>query len=93
MSKYNGWNNYATWRVNLEILDGINVQNHFYAVEKPETSDLADWLKEYCEDAVFSGESNRDSLMGNYAQAFLNDVDWWELAEHFLSDWEEEDEE
>jgi hypothetical protein len=24
MSKYNGWTNYATWRVNLEIFDGID---------------------------------------------------------------------
>ena len=24
MSKYNGWTNYETWRVNLEIFDGFD---------------------------------------------------------------------
>ena len=24
MSDYNGWTNYATWRVNLEIFDGYD---------------------------------------------------------------------
>ena len=23
--KYNGWTNYATWRINLEIIDGIEI--------------------------------------------------------------------
>ena len=27
MSKeHNGWTNYATWRVNLEIIDGIEIE-------------------------------------------------------------------
>ena len=25
--KYNGWTNYATWRVNLEIFDGMDIGN------------------------------------------------------------------
>ena len=24
MSEYNGWTNYATWRVNLEMFDGAD---------------------------------------------------------------------
>jgi hypothetical protein len=26
--KYNGWTNYATWRVNLEIFDGIDLMDY-----------------------------------------------------------------
>lgn len=25
MMKYNGWTNYATWRVNLEMFDGMQI--------------------------------------------------------------------
>ena len=24
--KHNGWTNYATWRINLEIIDGIEIE-------------------------------------------------------------------
>ena len=24
---YNGWTNYATWRVNLEVLDGVELRD------------------------------------------------------------------
>ena len=41
---YNGWTNYATWRVNLEILGDIQFED--------KTS--ADDLKEIVEDVVFS---------------------------------------
>ena len=26
---YNGWTNYATWRVNLEVFDGGDWKDHF----------------------------------------------------------------
>ncbi len=28
MSKYNGWTNYATWRINLDILGDIEFEEH-----------------------------------------------------------------
>lgn len=28
MTTYNGWTNYATWRVNLEIFDGTSASDH-----------------------------------------------------------------
>ena len=31
MSQYNGWTNYATWRVNLEILGDIEFNEHVSA--------------------------------------------------------------
>ena len=44
MSKYNGWSNYATWRVHLEILGDIQFDERV----------SADYLKEIVEDCVFS---------------------------------------
>jgi hypothetical protein len=45
---YNGWTNYATWRVNLEIIDGIEI----------ETQMCAATIKEIVEDVVFISEVN-----------------------------------
>jgi predicted nucleotidyltransferase len=68
---YNGWTNYPTWRVNLEIFDGYE--------KKPEYIN-ADSVKELAEEVIFS-DSN-DSLAISYARAFLSDVNWFEIAEH-----------
>ena len=43
MKNYNGWSNYATWRVNLEILGDIEF----------EETVTADELKEIVEECVF----------------------------------------
>jgi hypothetical protein len=68
MENYNGWSNYATWKVNLEILGDIEF-------EEPVT---ADDLKDIVEDCVFRGENN---LAEDYARAFLNQVNYNEIAE------------
>lgn len=69
--EYNGWSNYATWRVNLEILGDIEF-------DAPVN---ADDLKEITEDVVFSnynGTGNR--LMYDYASAFLSEVNYYEIG-------------
>jgi hypothetical protein len=67
---YNGWTNYATWRVSLEIFDG-----------KPEVWEevTADDCKEYAEEIVSDGA---DGFALDYALAFLQEVNWHEIAEH-----------
>lgn len=81
--EYNGWSNYATWRVQLEIVsDWVNYQlEERLADDEPIT---AEFLKDYVQvvvinDAEFGQEG---SLAENYAMAFLDDVDWYELADH-----------
>lgn len=78
--KYNGWTNYATWRVNLEMFDG-----------QP-----AEWI-DAGTDAYDLGQSLRDTALEymaeqasglalDYAEAFLADVNWYEIAKHMLED-------
>lgn len=74
--KYNGWANYATWRVNLEILGDI---------EFDEQVD-AEYLKEIVEDVVFSNVEDPRSLCVDYAKAFLADVNYNEIAENINSE-------
>lgn len=72
---YNGWRNYATWRVNLEIFDG-------WEEDEPVTEDS---LRDYVEDLIDSytrpDPSNPNFILG-WAKAFIADVDWYTIAEH-----------
>ena len=71
MSQYNGWSNYATWRINLEILGDIQFDEHI----------SADYLQEIVYDFVFDNK-DVDGLAKDYALAFLRDVNYYEIAEH-----------
>ena len=70
--KREGWTNYATWRVNLEILGDIEF----------EETVTADDLREIVEDCVFNNTVEKDCLAADYARAFISQVDFYEIAEH-----------
>ena len=72
MSQYNGLTNYATWRVNLEILGDIQFDEHV----------SADYLKEIVEDCVFSNYEmhNGSHLVEDYARSFISNVNYYEIA-------------
>jgi len=85
--KYNGWTNYATWRVQLEIIDGYDWYEHEHVD--------ADYIKELVEDAVFGDgpEINKDLLKNSYANAFLSDVNYYQIAQNIIDEAENEKEE
>lgn len=87
MSKYNGWTNYETWRVQLEIIDDY-VQNSLCEdyEEYLETSkyNLVEMLKDYADEAITNFGELAEGLALDYARSFLSDVDWYELAEHAI---------
>ena len=78
--RHNGWTNYATWRVNLEIIDGYD----WYECEHVD----ADYVKELVEDAVFGDgpELKKDLLKNSYANAFLSEVNYHEIAENIINE-------
>ena len=88
--KYNGWTNYATWRVNLEIFDGmdLDLDNYFVEDEEPDSYALAKTLEQIVEETLFEGYDERRpaNLVENYARAFLQDVDYRDIAQHLLRD-------
>ena len=71
--EYNGWTNYATWRVNVEIIDGIEI----------DTIICAEYIKEYVEDVVFGQYElgNGSHLVEDYARAFVSEVNFYEIAQ------------
>ena len=67
---YNGWTNYATWRVNLEMFDG---SDQFWS---------ADSARDFVEEIII--DSTPEGVARDYALAFIADVNWHEIAEHYL---------
>ena len=81
--KYNGWTNYATWRINLEIIDGIEF----------EVKTCAEDIKEIVEDVVFSQYElgNGSHLVEDYARSFVAQVNFYEIAESINEGLDEQD--
>ena len=69
MEKCNGWTNYATWRINLEILSDMEFDEQV----------SADYLKDLVEELVFIDV--KDCLAADYARAFIAQVNFYEIAE------------
>lgn len=83
-TKYNGWTNYATWRVNLEIFDGAT-----WDIEPDMAAyDLAHELREQAEELICMDAP--EGFARGYALAFLSDVNWHEIAQHMIDNAKEE---
>ncbi len=50
---YNGWSNYATWRINLEIFDGFDPSDYYSSFDPTDVHELADSLQQYAEEVIF----------------------------------------
>jgi hypothetical protein len=89
---YNGWTNYATWRVQLEMFDNIPAGD-FNGVddEEPNVYQLSLDMRERAE--YYIECSSEVGFARDYAMAFLSDVNWYELAEHMVAAYVEENQE
>ena len=89
---YNGWANYATWRVNLEIFDGHQLSDFPFDQGASDDAELIDQyelskaLKEYVENYIYEEGGGDSNIAVAYALAFLSDVDWYEIAGHMIED-------
>jgi hypothetical protein len=69
MKNYNGYTNYETWRVSLEMFEGITFE------EKVEV----DYLKEMAQETI---QLQGAGLALDYALFFLDSVNWYEIADN-----------
>jgi hypothetical protein len=89
MSSYNGWTNYETWRVNLEMFDGVTASDLGVTLDEDvdvgdQLRDLADILQQ--EAAVIIESQTADGLARSLALDFLHRVNWVEIAEHIVDE-------
>ena len=90
---YNGWTNYETWRVKLEIFDETPIEDYNNGEDEfdPElvcVYTLSEALKERAE--YYIEESSPEGLARDYAMAFLSAVNWAEIARRMIEEWTEE---
>ena len=75
--KYNGWSNYATWRVYLDIFSDFDDENTFDLLDSIECEEIAIHSL-----FVQSNDVKESDLVTQYAKLFLEQVDFKEIAEH-----------
>mgnify|MGYP001214212922 FL=1 len=83
-NRYNGWSNYATWRINLELFSDTNFVEEDFFDGKCE----AQWVEEMVEDWVFSSPQE-GGLVEDYARAFIAQVNFHEIADHINDELEQ----
>ena len=78
--KYNGWTNYETWKVNLELIDH-DCLAEMLADYEPNFDAFVDMVKEYAEEIAYL-EVQENSFAESAVHSLLADVNWYEIAEH-----------
>lgn len=81
---HNGWTNYATWRVNLEMFDDMDKAEVFDLTL--DAWDLGHVLQDYVEGHIYEAGGGEGNIAVDYALAFLSDVNWYEIAKHMVED-------
>jgi hypothetical protein len=82
---YNGWTNYATWRINLEWFDGNDELLQELSQNAGNVGHFAHNLQAYIVtalDSEFNDVSSNNTFL-HYAAAFIADVNWYEIAQHY----------
>ena len=77
---YNGWTNYATWRISLEWFDNFNPDEN-----ETDVYDLSKTLEAYVTETL-EEMTVQSTLVLDYALAFTSEVNWYEIAEHLIND-------
>lgn len=89
---YNGWTNYETWNINVWILDDEGMCHHWLEMagscleDEGAPVDAAHALAKHIEQWH---EEARPVLFGPFndmLRAALQEVNWFEIAEHFVKD-------
>lgn len=75
--KYNGWTNYETWRIALEVFDG-------YEPEDTNLESLEESLRSIAEEVILSSVEENTVAHGLLV-SFLSEVNFREIAENLIN--------
>ena len=77
---YNGWKNKETWLVNLWIGDSLSMdQESGFEV-------TADYIEQLVDDMVCESMSSHNGLITDLLNCALGEIDYHEIAEHFVEE-------
>jgi hypothetical protein len=80
--KYNGWSNYATWRVHLEMFYGMDLNEYQLSLDSYALSiELEAFVR-----CIIDEQAEQGTIANDYANAFISSVDWNEIAESLLEE-------
>jgi hypothetical protein len=79
---YNGWRNYATWRVKLEIIGDMD----FNGLTFDDIDALASYLEEFVGEVLTNFGEIKKGIALDYARLFVADCDYREIAQHYADD-------
>ena len=89
--KYNGWTNYATWMVNLHF-DSLDFSDEVESGQFDDmdaddirchvASSIQELVKSYLEEVV----DTNNCFVADVINSTINDVDWHDIAEHYVDD-------
>lgn len=92
MSEYNGWGNYETWCINLEMFDGMTPEDFGFDKHELDTDDYASVEKLGMALEMYACEIVEQDAKGfalDLAHRFLAKVYWDEIASHMIYDYAE----
>lgn len=98
--KYNGWTNYETWNVKLWMDNDEGSYHYWQGVTQEiidnnkddEELDKDKAIRELADRLQADHEENTPTVTGVYADllnAALSEVDWYEIAESLIDDYQE----
>ena len=87
---YNGYSNYATWRVHLEFFAKMDARDTFDQIAGMSLHEIAAHAKETARKFIYGtlpnhtdrGQTAGAEIVTGWAAAFLDEVDWKEIAEY-----------
>lgn len=89
-NKYNGWSNYATWRINMELFNDWDFTEEVLESDDEGWRPDVDYLKDLVENWVFENHTGSLGLVEDYARAFVEQVNFHEILEHILENIDDE---
>jgi hypothetical protein len=79
---YNGWTNYATWRINLEVFDCDEFLQDL-SKDCKTVAEFADALKQYVQDFLWENSNVPNSIILGWADGFVSQCNFYEIAQHY----------
>lgn len=90
---YNGWSNRATWMANLHLSNERGMYEHCLELARADIDDVravASSLEQFCE-GVLEACSRRDPMFADFLSVGTENIDWDEIARHWIADVQELD--